>query len=67
LATLEYKTQEEILLVIYRIQPILAEQGQTLLEYIDNFNEKHGAYGILSDKGNIYKNLIHIPLYISIF
>jgi len=50
LATLEYKTQEEILLVIYRIQPILAEQGQTLLEYIDNWNEKHGNYSILSDK-----------------
>jgi len=52
LATLEYKTQEEILLVIYRIQPILAEQGQALLEYIDSFNEKYTVYSILSDKGN---------------
>jgi len=51
LATLEYKTQEEILLVIYLIQPILAEQGQTLLEFIDRWEEKKKSYSILSDKG----------------
>jgi hypothetical protein len=50
LATLEYKTQEEILLVIYRIQPILAEQGQTLLEFIDQWDEKKKSYTVLSEK-----------------
>lgn len=44
LATLEYKTQEEILLVIYRIQPILAEQGQILLEYIDVIDENKNYF-----------------------
>ncbi|ORX43435.1 hypothetical protein BCR36DRAFT_373938 [Piromyces finnis] len=50
LATLEYKTQEEILLVIYRIQPILAEQGQSLLEYVDYYKEKNYGYTKMQDK-----------------